>query len=90
MEDRQYPNLFFSNHIVNPVKLEAMYRRPTHVRESDSVMQSRFAQRSNGAIHFDQKFVTQTGLALLIPDCGVERVLFSERKLSDANSPVAP
>jgi hypothetical protein len=42
VKDRQYPNLFISNDVVNPVELEAMYRRATHVRESDSVMQSRF------------------------------------------------
>jgi hypothetical protein len=52
VKDRQYPNLFVSNDVVNPVELEAMYRRAAHVRESDSVMQSRFTWRPNGAIYF--------------------------------------
>jgi len=43
MEDRQYPNLVVSDNVVNAVELEAMYRRATHVRESDSMIESRVA-----------------------------------------------
>jgi hypothetical protein len=43
MKDRQYPNLFFSDDVVNPVELEAVYWRSTHVGKSDSMMESRLA-----------------------------------------------
>lgn len=40
MKDRQYPDLVFSDDVVNPVELEPMYWRPTHVGKSDSMMRS--------------------------------------------------
>jgi len=39
MKDRQYPNLFFSNGVVNAVKFEPVYHCPTHVGKSGSVVQ---------------------------------------------------
>jgi hypothetical protein len=86
MEDGQYPNFFPSNNVVNAVKLEAMYQGASHVGESDSVTQGGLAQGPNGAIHFDQEFFAQTGLAFLIPDRGFEGILFSERKFSDGET----
>ena len=41
------------------------------------------AQRSNSPINFAYKLFAQAGLTFLIPDCGLERVLFSKRKLFD-------
>jgi len=36
MKDRQYPNLVFSNNVIDTIELKAMYRRPAHVRKPDS------------------------------------------------------
>jgi hypothetical protein len=41
MKDRQYPNLFFSNGVVNAVELKSVDGCPTHIRKSDSVVQRR-------------------------------------------------
>ena len=81
MKDRQNPNLFSSNCVVDPVELETMDRRPTHIRKPHAMKQGRVAQHPNSPINFAQKLFAQTGLTFLIPNCGLERVLFSERKL---------
>jgi hypothetical protein len=39
MKDREYPHFFFLKEIIDPIEFESMYRRPAHIRESDSVKQ---------------------------------------------------
>jgi hypothetical protein len=39
MKDREYPHLLFLNEIIDPIEFESMYRRPAHIRESNSVKQ---------------------------------------------------
>jgi hypothetical protein len=43
MKDRQYPNFFVPDDVVNAVKFEPVYRCPTNVGKSDSMMQGRLA-----------------------------------------------
>ena len=43
MEDRQNPNLLFSNNVIDAIELEAMDRRAAHVGKSNSMEQRRFA-----------------------------------------------
>jgi len=43
MKDRQYPNLFVPDDVVNAVEFEPVYRCPTNVGKADSMMQGRLA-----------------------------------------------
>jgi hypothetical protein len=43
MKDRQDPNFFVPDDVVNAVKFEPVYRRPTNVGKLDSMMQGRLA-----------------------------------------------
>ena len=43
VKDRQYPHFLFADDVIDSIELEAMYRRPAHVRKSDSMKQRRLA-----------------------------------------------
>ena len=36
VKDREYPQFLFADDVIDSIELEAMYRRPAHVRKSDS------------------------------------------------------
>jgi hypothetical protein len=39
VKDRKYPHFLFADDVIDSIELETMYRRPAHVRKSDSMKQ---------------------------------------------------
>jgi hypothetical protein len=80
VENRQHPNFFGTDHIIDAVIPESADGSATHVGKTDAIQQRIACERANSAIYLFQEILSQPILALFVPEGGVENVLVSGRK----------
>lgn len=91
VKDRENPNLFLANGVVDAVELETTHGCASYIRKADAIVQSRRAQRANSAINLIQKLAAQACLAFLIPERSFECVVVDRSELPyDETHPVTP